>query len=94
MQVPLDSARRAIPCYNPDPAEIKLVQEIYDQLAVAVPGAKIMLQTYFEALCAYETLITLPVQGFGLDFVHGYKGIWSHCVNLVSRRIRYWQLGL
>lgn len=57
-----------------DPAEIKLVQEIYDQLAVAVPGAKIMLQTYFEALCAYETLITLPVQGFGLDFVHGYKG--------------------
>ncbi|MED3802251.1 5-methyltetrahydropteroyltriglutamate--homocysteine S-methyltransferase [Lysinibacillus xylanilyticus] len=57
-----------------DPADIKLVQEIYDQLAVAVPEAKIMLQTYFEALCAYETLITLPVQGFGLDFVHGYKG--------------------
>ncbi|KOS60482.1 5-methyltetrahydropteroyltriglutamate--homocysteine S-methyltransferase [Lysinibacillus agricola] len=57
-----------------DAAEIKLVQEIYDQLAVAVPEAKIMLQTYFEALCAYETLISLPVQGFGLDFVHGYKG--------------------
>jgi len=57
-----------------DPAEIKLVQEIYGQLAAAVPDAKIMLQTYFEALCAYETLITLPVQGFGLDFVHGYKG--------------------
>jgi len=57
-----------------DSAEIKLVKEIYDQLAVAVPEAKVMLQTYFEALCAYETLITLPVQGFGLDFVHGSKG--------------------
>ncbi|MGG2054941.1 5-methyltetrahydropteroyltriglutamate--homocysteine S-methyltransferase [Lysinibacillus pakistanensis] len=56
-----------------DSAEIKLVKEIYDQLAVAVPEGKVMLQTYFEALCAYETLITLPVQGFGLDFVHGHK---------------------
>ncbi|WP_155591193.1 5-methyltetrahydropteroyltriglutamate--homocysteine S-methyltransferase [Lysinibacillus cavernae] len=56
-----------------DSADIRLVQEIYDQLADAVPEVKIMLQTYFEALCAYETLIALPVQGFGLDFVHGYK---------------------
>lgn len=57
-----------------DSAERKLVQEIYAQLATSVPAAKLMLQTYFEALCSYETLITLPVQGFGLDFVHGYKG--------------------
>lgn len=57
-----------------DSAERKLVQEIYAQLATTVPAAKIMLQTYFEALCSYETLISLPVQGFGLDFVHGYKG--------------------
>lgn len=57
-----------------DSAERKLVQEIYAQLATTVPAAKLMLQTYFEALCSYETLITLPVQGFGLDFVQGYKG--------------------
>lgn len=57
-----------------DSAERKLVQEIYAQLATTVPAAKLLLQTYFEALCSYETLITLPVQGFGLDFVHGYKG--------------------
>jgi len=57
-----------------DPEDLKLVQEIYSQLATTVPAAKLMLQTYFEALCSYETLITLPVQGFGLDFVHGYKG--------------------
>lgn len=52
--------------------EVKLVHELYTQLATAVPEAKIMLQTYFESLSAYETLITLPVQGIGLDFVHGY----------------------
>jgi len=57
-----------------DSAERKLVQEIYAQLTTTVPAAKLMLQTYFEALCSYETLISLPVQGFGLDFVHGYKG--------------------
>ncbi|MFJ5789695.1 5-methyltetrahydropteroyltriglutamate--homocysteine S-methyltransferase [Lysinibacillus sp. NPDC093197] len=55
-----------------DEAEVKLVQEIYTQLAAAVPEANIMLQTYFESLSAYNTLIELPVQGFGLDFVHGY----------------------
>ncbi|MFE3573336.1 5-methyltetrahydropteroyltriglutamate--homocysteine S-methyltransferase [Lysinibacillus sp. NPDC059133] len=57
-----------------DETEIKLVQEIYAQLAGAVPEAKIMLQTYFEALTSYEAIMALPVQGFGLDFVHGYKG--------------------
>lgn len=56
-----------------DEAEVKLVQEIYTQLTVAVPDAKIMLQTYFESLSAYETLTALPVQGIGLDFVHGYN---------------------
>ncbi|MEC1177521.1 5-methyltetrahydropteroyltriglutamate--homocysteine S-methyltransferase [Metasolibacillus meyeri] len=56
-----------------DKEEIQLVQEIYAQLATAVPEAKIMLQTYFESLFAYEQLIQLPVQGIGLDFVHGYQ---------------------
>lgn len=56
-----------------DEAEVRLVQEIYTQLTVAVPEAKIMLQTYFESLSAYEALTTLPVQGIGLDFVHGYN---------------------
>ncbi|WP_107841296.1 5-methyltetrahydropteroyltriglutamate--homocysteine S-methyltransferase [Metasolibacillus meyeri] len=56
-----------------DKEEIQLVQEIYAQLTTAVPEAKIMLQTYFESLSAYEQLIQLPVQGIGLDFVHGYQ---------------------
>lgn len=57
-----------------DKEEILLVQEIYAQLTQLVPEAKIMLQTYFESLNAYEQLVSLPVQGFGLDFVHGEKG--------------------
>ena len=53
--------------------EVKIVQEIYKQLVENVPTAKIMLQTYFEALSAYELLSKLPVAGIGLDFVHGKK---------------------
>jgi 5-methyltetrahydropteroyltriglutamate--homocysteine methyltransferase len=53
--------------------DVKLVQEIYKQLAEEVPAAQIMLQTYFEGLSAYEELSQLPVAGIGLDFVHGGK---------------------
>lgn len=53
--------------------DVKLVKEIYKQLAEEVPSAQIMLQTYFEGLSAYEELIQLPVAGIGLDFVHGGK---------------------
>ncbi|OIJ16849.1 5-methyltetrahydropteroyltriglutamate--homocysteine S-methyltransferase [Anaerobacillus alkalidiazotrophicus] len=53
--------------------DVKLVQEIYKQLAQEVPSAKIMLQTYFEGLSVYEQLSQLPVAGIGLDFVHGEK---------------------
>lgn len=55
-----------------DEAEIQLIKEIYTQLTATVPEAKIMLQTYFESLSSYEELTALPVQGIGLDFVHGY----------------------
>ncbi|WHZ05159.1 5-methyltetrahydropteroyltriglutamate--homocysteine S-methyltransferase [Neobacillus sp. YX16] len=53
------------------PEDIKLIQQIYKQLAEEVPTAKLMLQTYFEGLSAYEELIQLPVAGVGLDFIHG-----------------------
>lgn len=51
--------------------DVKLVQEIYKQLAQEVPAAQIMLQTYFDGLSAYEDLSQLPVAGIGLDFIHG-----------------------
>lgn len=51
--------------------EVQLVEEIYTQLTEATPHAKLLVQTYFEALTAYEKLSQLPVAGIGLDFVHG-----------------------
>ena len=54
-------------------AEVQLVEEIYKQLNESVPEAKVMVQTYFEALTSYEKLAQLPVAGIGLDFVHGKK---------------------
>lgn len=58
-------------CLSLAPEDIKLVQQIYKQLREEVPAAKLMLQTYFEGLSAYEELIQLPVAGVGLDFIHG-----------------------
>lgn len=53
--------------------EIKLVEEIYKQLAEETQEANLLVETYFEALTAYERLVELPVAGIGLDFVHGKK---------------------
>lgn len=51
--------------------EVQLVEEIYAQLVEATPHAKILVQTYYESLTAYDKLSNLPVAGIGLDFVHG-----------------------
>ncbi|MDQ0059865.1 5-methyltetrahydropteroyltriglutamate--homocysteine S-methyltransferase [Paenibacillus harenae] len=47
------------------------LRTIYETFAAAVPSLNIMLQTYFESAESYETIVKLPVQGIGLDFVHG-----------------------
>ncbi|WP_151734292.1 5-methyltetrahydropteroyltriglutamate--homocysteine S-methyltransferase [Paenibacillus tengchongensis] len=51
-------------------AEIGLLESIYSELAGAVPGLRLLLQTYFAAAEPLEALLALPVQGLGLDFVH------------------------
>lgn len=53
--------------------DVKLVQQLYKQIAEEVPAAQIMLQTYFDGLSAYEELSQLPVAGIGLDFIHGIE---------------------
>lgn len=58
---------------NIDADEVKLVEELYKQIREQAPNANIMLQTYFESLHAYERIVALPVNGIGLDFVHGAK---------------------
>ncbi|CAM3169787.1 5-methyltetrahydropteroyltriglutamate--homocysteine S-methyltransferase [Filibacter tadaridae] len=47
------------------------VQQAYAEIHEAVPQVKIILQTYFEKVANYEAVAALPVQGLGLDFVHG-----------------------
>lgn len=44
---------------------------IYSTIGKEVPGLSVMLQTYFESIDQYKELVALPVQGVGLDFVHG-----------------------
>ncbi|MBA4536024.1 5-methyltetrahydropteroyltriglutamate--homocysteine S-methyltransferase [Bacillus aquiflavi] len=53
--------------------DMQQAKEVYKQLSKAVPQAQILLQTYFEAVEHYETVISLPVAGIGLDFVHGFQ---------------------
>ncbi|MEK5068357.1 5-methyltetrahydropteroyltriglutamate--homocysteine S-methyltransferase [Sporosarcina sp. FSL K6-1508] len=47
------------------------VHQAYAEIHEAVPTLKIILQTYFEKVANYEAVAALPVQGLGLDFVHG-----------------------
>lgn len=51
--------------------DIQLIKEIYSEICEALPSLSIMLQTYFEGVEQYRELITIPVKGIGLDFVHG-----------------------
>jgi len=51
--------------------DFKHVQQTYTAIREAVPQIKILLQTYFEKVANYEAVVALPIDGFGLDFVHG-----------------------
>jgi len=57
-----------------DDADNKRLKTVYETIASSVPGLNIMLQTYFESVENYHDIINLPVQGIGLDLVHGFKG--------------------
>ncbi|MCM3068098.1 5-methyltetrahydropteroyltriglutamate--homocysteine S-methyltransferase [Priestia flexa] len=48
----------------------KDVEAFYQRISEEVPGAKLIIQTYFEALDNYQSVVNLPVNAFGLDFVH------------------------
>ncbi|WP_336760064.1 5-methyltetrahydropteroyltriglutamate--homocysteine S-methyltransferase [Paenibacillus sp. USHLN196] len=54
--------------------DVQRLNKIYETFAAAVPGLNIMLQTYFESVENYNEIVALPVQGVGLDFVHGFSG--------------------
>jgi 5-methyltetrahydropteroyltriglutamate--homocysteine methyltransferase len=50
--------------------EIDLFTDVYKKLNEAAPNLNVILQTYFDSIEHYETVISLPVKGIGLDFVH------------------------
>lgn len=50
--------------------DLKHLKEVYQQLNNGCPEAKILLQTYFEAVDHFEDITSLPVHGIGLDFIH------------------------
>ncbi|OPH50510.1 5-methyltetrahydropteroyltriglutamate--homocysteine S-methyltransferase [Paenibacillus ferrarius] len=54
--------------------DLNRLKTIYETFASAVPTLNIMLQTYFESVEQYKEITQLPVQGLGLDFVHGLSG--------------------
>jgi len=57
-----------------DAEDIRRLQTIYGAFAAAVPELNILLQTYFESVESYADIVSLPVKGIGLDFVHGAAG--------------------
>lgn len=62
--------------------EMGIVASIYQQLHQAVPDLSIMLQTYFDSVSWYKEVVQLPVQGIGLDFVHGFEENFSRLKKL------------
>lgn len=55
--------------------EIADAKALYAALHKAAPDLSIMLQTYFDSVEEnYEEIISFPVSGIGLDFVHGKEG--------------------
>ena len=59
-------------CVSLSEEEIGQVSRIYNKLTQEVPGIKLFLQTYFEAVDHYKAVSELPVHGIGLDFVHDH----------------------
>ncbi|WP_372632504.1 5-methyltetrahydropteroyltriglutamate--homocysteine S-methyltransferase, partial [Cohnella sp.] len=54
--------------------DVRRLKAIYETFAAAVPQLNILLQTYFESTERYSDIVSLPVKGIGLDFVHGLAG--------------------
>lgn len=54
--------------------DLDRLKTIYETFAASVPNLNLMLQTYFESVENYSDIVALPVQGIGLDFVHGLSG--------------------
>ena len=50
--------------------ELQVFRTVYQALKEAAPALQINLQTYFESIDHYQEIISLPVDGIGLDFIY------------------------
>ncbi|KAA0562118.1 5-methyltetrahydropteroyltriglutamate--homocysteine S-methyltransferase [Bacillus sp. CH30_1T] len=57
-------------CTSIGDEEINQFKEVYQTLKESCPGLKIILQTYYDSLERYQRVLTLPVDGIGIDFVY------------------------
>ncbi|MDQ0859256.1 5-methyltetrahydropteroyltriglutamate--homocysteine S-methyltransferase [Bacillus sp. V2I10] len=55
---------------NVNGALFSKAKEIYGTIRRESENTKLLIQTYFESVEQYEDLVSLPVDGIGLDFVH------------------------
>src|SRR5699024_8903395 len=56
--------------------ELDALKSAYSEIAKAKGNAKLVVQTYFDQVGdAYETLVNLPVDAVGLDFVRGPENL-------------------
>ena len=62
-------------CMTISKEDLGFYHAVYKRLHEAAPTLNILLQTYFDSIDYYEEIVSLPVQGIGLDFVHdgGHK---------------------
>ncbi|OKL36062.1 5-methyltetrahydropteroyltriglutamate--homocysteine S-methyltransferase [Domibacillus mangrovi] len=50
--------------------EKEIVTHVYEALSKAKGTSRLLIQTYFDSIDDYTFVTSLPVDGFGLDFVH------------------------
>ncbi len=56
--------------------DLALVEQAYSELTRAKGALQVMIQTYFDDIAPhYERIVTLPVEGIGLDFVAGPRNL-------------------
>ncbi|GGF13411.1 5-methyltetrahydropteroyltriglutamate--homocysteine methyltransferase [Halobacillus andaensis] len=50
--------------------DINVFKKVYQSIDSKLSSLNVLLQTYFESVDHYEEVVSLPVAGIGLDFVH------------------------
>lgn len=57
--------------------DIDIFKETYEAFSSSLTDLNILLQTYFEGLDHYQEVVSLPVQGIGIDFIHDEGANWA-----------------